>query len=287
MLASRLPVHIVLLSLSRLCSGTPWSTMDSVEGLTGIPYASNQWSKVGLTTRGRSTPHLKFAERNSQRHSISPSLGDSDVFGPHGEGWVTSSARKGDWKATDPPRIGGYDNFKVSTEATGPVTSSDIAGLCRYPRMLMLHTLYSGKPRFRLFASKFGQKDLQISGNFSCGMVTARDVVGECVIDKTSCVTDKGHLLSRRPAMYDTTENALPFDLIPLATCHHLDQGMPSPFHNVVCSRMETHGNIKQTLVYWCMLRSLYEGQYCLWQNVRRHSWTVGAQGRAYTRRGW
>ncbi|KAF4587173.1 hypothetical protein GQ602_003866 [Ophiocordyceps camponoti-floridani] len=281
---------MVLLSSSYICSCTPFSIItDLIEGETGTLYASNQRSRAGLSTGGRSSSaRLEFAEQISKRSSSSsPASSHGDASGPHGEGWVSNSAQKSDWKATDPPLIGGYDKVKADLEVSTTTTSSDVAAMCRYPRMLMLHTLYSGKPRFRLFASKFGRMDVRVSGNFSCGMVTPRDVVGECVIDKTSCVTDRGHLLAKRPAVYDSTENGLPSDLIPLATCHHLDQGMPSPFHNMVCSRMETYGKFEQTLIYWCMLRSLDEGQHCLWQNVRRHSWTVGAPRRAYTRRGW
>ncbi|RDA88427.1 hypothetical protein CP532_5587 [Ophiocordyceps camponoti-leonardi (nom. inval.)] len=260
---------LTLLSTIQIVSST--RTVDTKEGTTGNAYASNYWSTTFNTEAddNGSSRTIKTIQKKPA-FPVRAFMDGSDVHTPHGESWVPQLARKGDWQATRPATIGGYDNVGTDLESIGPVMKKFFERLCRYPRILMYRNLHEGVPLFNIYVSSYGKPEVQVSGLFSCSHITPRDIVDTCTLPIYPCMTESGSLVDVRPGFY--RKNAAAFDLVPIASCKELRRGPPSPNHDIVCTRIETYQRKRYTHIYWCIMRGERKATDCVWHNLARYS---------------
>ncbi|RCI12675.1 hypothetical protein L249_0879 [Ophiocordyceps polyrhachis-furcata BCC 54312] len=256
------------------------STTDTKEGISGNAYASNRWRSTFYTEivddQGPPSRIIPIIERKPD-FPVRAVREGTDVHTPHGESWVLEPARKGDWKATSPPRIGGYDNIRTGPASIGPVKKSLFGTLCRFPSILMFRTFHHGRPMFNIYVTEHGEPELLVSGLFSCGLIGPQDIVDTCRIPNHRCVKESGSLIDVRPGFY--SGRSASFDQIPIAACDEFRLGPPSAKHNLVCTRIETYQGSKYTHIYWCMMRTEYKATDCIWHNVARKSWPSSGNG--------
>ncbi|RDA95329.1 hypothetical protein CP533_3420 [Ophiocordyceps camponoti-saundersi (nom. inval.)] len=255
-----------------------WSARmpDIMEGTTGNPYASNRWSSTFYTETDDDADYSEITAPSLKRkptYPIHSYTDETDVHTPHGESWVLPEepARKGDWKATNPARIGGYDNVRTGPDAVGLVSKISFGKLCRYPRIPMFHTFHEGFSLFKIYTSELGKPEVQVAGLFSCGLITNREIVEECKIAKYPCTTESGSLIDVRPGLYHESSPA--WDLIPIAACNEFNRGPPSPKLDMVCTRSEIYQGKKYNHIYWCIMRTEHKATDCVWNNEARYTW--------------